>query len=263
MSTGGTIATGGNVATGGTTTATGGAASTGGATGTGGTIGAVTTTCPGAVPAGILSSYCSCAANATTTLGNFSLYNNVWGTGAGPECVWAATTEWGVAANHPNTAGAKAFPNISISPKTVISAINTYTSSFDVTVPTSGNWQAAYDIWVKGTTTARTEIMLWMYNSGTAAPAGTATPATVGGHSWNVYFGNNGHDIVTFARTSNTPSGTVDIRAILLWIIANNTSQYGIFNTTWTLDQVQWGFNITSDGSPQAFVNNSYSVTSS
>jgi len=56
----------------------------------------------------------------------------------------------------------------------------------------------------------------------------------------------------------------VDIKAILLWIIANPPPQYGVFTSNWTLDQVQFGFQITSDvNSTQAFVTNSYSTTSS
>jgi hypothetical protein len=55
----------------------------------------------------------------------------------------------------------------------------------------------------------------------------------------------------------------VDIQAILLWVVANNTTQYGVFTTSSTLDQLQFGFEITSDGSPQAFMNSSFSVTSS
>jgi hypothetical protein len=70
--------------------------------------------------------------------------------------------------------------------------------------------------------------------------------------------------VVSFVSNTNVTSGTVDIKAILEWLIANNTTQYGIFDNTWTLDQVQWGWEISSDGgSTQAFVNNSFSVTSS
>jgi hypothetical protein len=56
----------------------------------------------------------------------------------------------------------------------------------------------------------------------------------------------------------------VDVKGILDWLIANNTTQYGQFDNTWTLDQVQWGFEISGDGgATQAFINNSFSVSSS
>ena len=270
-STGGTTATGGSTSTGGTST---GRTGTGGATSTGGSIGAVTTTCPGAVPTGTTSSWCSCEQWGQWANGSYTYYNDIWGSGAGAQCIWATTAnKWGVAANHPTTSGIKSYPNISISPAKAISAISDYTSSFDVSVPSSGAYETTYDLWVKGTTSSRIEIMLWMNYTGAVGPIASAYDAsgkpvadkanvTVGGHSWNVYFGTNGsNDVVSFVRTSNTSAGNVDIKALLLWIIANATTRYGVFTSSWTLDQVQFGFEITSDGSTQAFVTNSFSVT--
>jgi hypothetical protein len=296
LSTGGAKPTGGSLATGGTkpnagSTATGGVA--GGAKATGGTIGAggisatggstgnistaaVATTCPAAVPSGVTSSWCSCEQWGQWTSGNYVFYNDIWGSGAGAQCIWATSpNEWGVAAKHPSTSGIKSYPNISLSPAKTISAINTYTSSFSVAVPGSGAYETTYDLWVKGTSSARIEIMLWMNYTGAVGPIASAydssgkavadkTNVNVGGHSWNVYFGTNGsNDVVSLVRTSNTSSGTVDIKAILQWIIANDTTKYAVFTSSWTLDQVQFGFEITSDGTTQAFLVNGFSVTSS
>jgi hypothetical protein len=228
------------------------------------------------VPAGTTSSWCSCEQWGQWANGSYTYYNDIWGTGAGAQCIWAtAANKWGVAANHPTTSGIKSYPNISISPAKAISAISAYTSSFDVSVPSSGAYETTYDLWVKGTTSTRIEIMLWMNYTGAVGPIASAYDAsgkpvadkanvTVGGHSWNVYFGTNGsNDVVSFLRTSNTSTGNVDIKALLLWIIANDTTHYGVFTSSWTLDQVQFGFEITSDGSTQAFVTNSFEVTSS
>jgi hypothetical protein len=178
-----------------------------------------------------------------------------------------------VTANHPTTSGVKSYPNISVLPAKVISAIKSYTSSFDVTVPSSGSWDVTYDLGVRGTTSARIDVMLWMNSngavqpiasSGASVPVADKTNVSVGGHTWNVFFGRGSDsDVVSFVRTSNVTSGTVDIQAILLWVVANNTTQYGVFTTSSTLYQVQFGFEITSDGSPQAFVSNSFLVTSS
>jgi hypothetical protein len=47
------------------------------------------------------------------------------------------------------------------------------------------------------------------------------------------------------ARTTpNTTSTIVDIFATLNWLIASNTTQYGPSTPPWTLDQVQWGWEI-------------------
>lgn len=278
MGTGGATSEGGSFATGGSyllggATGTGGTTASGGATGDGGTstIGNITATCPGAVPAGINSTFCSCAARGPVyATSGFNVVNNVWGPGPGPQCVWGtATTLWGVTADHPQTSGVKSYPNIGISPRLTISGINTYTSSFDITVPAAGgSWEATYDIWVRspGGGPTRANIMLWMYTNQTAPISSVVAPSpvTIGGHTWTVHYGRSASsDVISFVRDSNITSGTVDIKAILDWLIANNTTQFGVFTNSWTLDQVQWGFEITSDGTTQAFVNNSFSVTSS
>ena len=257
---GGPPTTGGSIAAGGTS-ATGGTVATGGATGSGGAIGPVTTTCPGAVPAGITSSWCSCTQYGEWANGAYSYYNNIWGSGAGPECIWATTTTmWGVAANHPTGTNIKSFPNISASPQEAISTIKSYVSSFDVTVPSSGSWETVYVIWVKGNAGARIEISLSMNQNLLPGAVADRTNVLVGGHNWNVHFVSA--SLVSLVRTSSTSSGSVDILAILSWLIANNNTGKGVFDASWSLDQVQFGFQITSDGSPQAFVTNSFSVTS-
>ena len=255
----------------------GGAAGSGtGGSGTGGFTGSVTTSCPGAVPDGINSDWCSCEQYGEWRNGSTTYYNDIWGSRPGPQCIWATTGGlWGIASNHPNTSGIKSYPNVSLSPGTLIGSIGTYTSSFDVTVPSGGAYETAYDIWVRASSPSRIEIMLWMNYTGAVAPIATsydasgaaipdATNVNVGGHTWDVFYGTNGsNDVVSFVRTSNTNSGTVDIKAILDWIIANDHSQYGSFTSSATLDQVQFGFEITSDGgSTQLYMTNSFSVTS-
>ena len=294
VSTGGTIRTGGMSSTGGTAStagvtgaggnsATGGSSPTGGVTGTGGTTydtSAVATTCPEAVPTGITSSFCNCVNEGPgyKTANGFTVANNVWGKGPGPECVWATTTTlWGVTAEHPQTSGVKSYPNIGISPKLLISGIKTYTSSFDITVPGNvGSWEAAYDIWLRtpGGGNTRIELMIWMYTykTGPISSIVASTKPTIGDYTWTVHYGSNGSNATislvntspSTGTTANVTSGTVDVKGILDWLIANNTTQYGQFDNTWTLDQVQWGFEISGDGgATQAFINNSFSVSSS
>jgi len=232
----------------------------------------VTASCPGAVPAGVTASWCSCEQWGEKTSGSYTYYNDIWGSGAGQQCIWLADSgAWGVASSHPSGGGIKAYPNVSVSPKQVISSIKSYSSSFDMLVPSAGTYDSAYDLWVKGTTSARIEIMLWMSYRGGAQPiaksydasgaVADATNVTVGGHTWNVFYGSNGsNDVASFVRTSNTTTGTVDIKAILTWLIANNHSSYGVFTASYTLDQVQFGHEITTDSGAQAYVLRSFSV---
>jgi hypothetical protein len=159
-----------------------------------------------------------------------------------------------------------------VSPQKAIKAISIYTSIFDVTVPSSGSYATAYNLSVRGNGPGRVQINLWMNWNGNMSPTsvvyGDPVPApdrsnlAVGGHSWNVYLPNGNNSTATFVRTTDTNSGSVDILAILRWIIANYNTGRGGINYNWTLDQVQFGFDITSDGSTQAFVTNSFSVTS-
>ena len=44
--------------------------------------------------------------------GGYIIRNDVWGSGAGPQSIWANSySNWGVWANHPNTGGVKAYPH--------------------------------------------------------------------------------------------------------------------------------------------------------
>ena len=182
----------------------------------------------------------------TWSSGGYTLYNNIWGSGAGPQTIWA---------NHPNTGGVKAYPNATRWIGKTVSTLGTTTSAFNVTVPTSGvAFTTAYDIWSSDNAH---EIMLWMNKYGAVGPLGTLqTTASVGGHSWNIYRGSNGaNQVYSFVRTSNTNSGTVDIRAISQWIRAR-----GWFGDV-TIGNVQFGYELTSSSGGKDFVTNQFSVT--
>jgi hypothetical protein len=196
----------------------------------------------------------------------YTFNNDIWGSGAGPQTLWVNTySNWGVWSNQPNTGGVKSYPNCARYIGTAINSIHTCTSSFNVTVPTSGSYEATYDIWDSNNAH---EIMLWMSYTGSVGPisynyssSGQAVPVAsnvnVGGNTWNVYQGTNGANAVySFVRTSNTSSGTVDIRAILEWI--ENAGWMGDV----TLGNVEFGYEITSSRGGLNFYTNSYSVTS-
>lgn len=194
---------------------------------------------------------------ATWNNGGYTLYNNIWGSGAGPQSIWANSySNWGVWADHPNTGGVKSYPNVSRSVGIRLSALRAATSNFAVTVPSTGAYATAYDIWADGHTY---EIMLWMNKTGPVGPLGSfQATATVGGHTWNVYSGSNGANAVfSFVRTGNTSAGNVDIRAVLNWIRARGW--YGDV----TLSTIQFGYEITSSSGGLNFVTNSYSASAS
>ena len=150
------------------------------------------------------------------TTGAYEVYNDVWGSGAGTQCITAWDgSHWTAESTQPATSGVKSYPNSGfVNVGKTISSLTTFSSSFDITVPTNGDWEATYDIWVP------TEIMVWMYTLGnvgpiasswdsTGNPIPSATDVTVGGHIWNVYRQNGGTNVISFVRTTNITTATV------------------------------------------------------
>jgi hypothetical protein len=187
--------------------------------------------------------------------GGYIVRNNIWGGGAGAQSIWANSySNWGVWANHPNTGGVKSYPHAGKAVNKRLSSIGSLTSRYNVSVPGSGAYATAYDIWANNNAY---EIMLWMTKTGAVGPIGSfQTRATVGGHTWDVYRGSNGHNAVfSFLRTSNASSGTVDIKAVMNWIRARGW--YGDV----TVGEVQFGYEVTSSSGGKNFTTNSYSVS--
>lgn len=186
--------------------------------------------------------------------GEYTLYNNIWGSGAGTQTIWANSfSDWGVIADHPNTGGVKSYPNASRAIDQPISAIGGLASEFDITVPEDGAYVAAYDIWAND---HAYEIMLWMSQYGPVGPIGSQVDTVdVGGHTWDVYTGSNGsNEVFSFVRQGNTASGEVDILAVLQWI--QDQGWYGDA----TIGDVQFGYEITSSAGGLEFTTNNYAV---
>lgn len=202
----------------------------------------------------------------------YTIRNDIWGEGAGPQSIWAnSESDSGVWSAHPNTGGIKSYPHAEKVINKNLSDIKTLTSNFNVTVPTNGvAMETAYDIWLNNNAY---EVMLWMNSYGDVKPIsynydsyGNAVPyywgVPVGGHTWNVYRGNNGgNEVFSFVRVDgNISSGTVDLQEILNWI-KDVPEWYGDVY----LGQVQFGYEITSsynNGNGYNFKTNNFSVYS-
>ena len=207
------------------------------------------------------------------TTGSYTLYNNIWGSGAGPQTMWAnSSSNWGVWADHPATSGIKSYPNASRYIGKKISAINTLKSTVSATTPSGGMWTSTYDVW---DASHDHEIMIWLnYTAAAGATSGLPQPisynwtaagyaqpvytnVTVGGATWNIFRGDNTSNLVySFIRTTKTNNTTVDIKAILNWLISK-----GWMSDT-TLGEVQYGFEISQSSGGKNFTTNAYSVTS-
>ncbi|GGL21294.1 cellulose binding domain-containing protein [Mangrovihabitans endophyticus] len=199
------------------------------------------------------------------TNNGYTLYNNIWGSGAGSQTIWARTgTNWGVVANHPRTSGVKSYPNTGKTLNRTLSSLGSVTSTFNVSVPADGDYATAYDIWANN---HAYEVMLWTNQHGAVGPiaesydANGAVPSvanlSVGGHTWNVYRGSNGANAVySFIRT-NTSSGTIDILAIMNWLRTN-----GWWGDV-TVGELQFGFEITGTAGQSNFTCNSFGINAS
>lgn len=206
------------------------------------------------------------------TSGSYTLYNNIWGSGYGPQTIWAnSATNWGVWADHPAAGGIKSYPNATFNVNRPVSAINTLKATVSASTPAGGAWSSTFDIWDSG---HQHEIMLWLNYTGTAngggnvkpisynwSSSGNAIPAftnvNVGGHTWNVYRGSNGaNEVFSFLRTSKTNNATIDVKAVLNWLVAKG------WMGNVTVTEVQYGFEITSSPGGMNFVTNNFTVQS-
>ncbi|MEU8261641.1 cellulose binding domain-containing protein [Micromonospora sp. NPDC048999] len=198
------------------------------------------------------------------TNNGYTLNNDVWGSGAGPQTIWARTgTNWGVVANHPRTSGVKSYPHTGRTLNRTLSSLSSVSSSFNVTVPSGGDYATAYDIWANN---HAYEVMIWANQAGAVGPIASsydgngavpdARNVNVGGHTWNVFRGSNGSNAVfSFVRTSVTNSGTVDVLAIMRWL--RTQGWWGDV----TVGDIQFGFELTGTAGQSSFVSNSFSLS--
>ncbi|WP_330277132.1 hypothetical protein OG205_16550 [Lentzea sp. NBC_00516] len=192
----------------------------------------------------------------TWSNGGYTVRNNVWGNGSGPQSIWANSySNWGVNSNQPNTGGVKSYPHAEKRINRKLSSIGSLTSNFNVSYPNSGSYTTAYDIWANNNAY---EIMLWVNKVGNVGPIGSRqATVSVGGHSWDVYRGSNGsNQVFSFVRKGNTGAGSVDIKAVMNWIRSK-----GWFGDV-TIGAVQFGYEITSSRGGLNFRTNSFSVSS-
>jgi hypothetical protein len=199
---------------------------------------------------------------ATWTSGAYTIENDVWGSGAGPQTIWANSgSNFGVFSTQ-NGGGIKSYPNSDYpNINKAVNSLNTCSSSFNASTPSGCNYDQAYDIWLNGSSY---EVMIWNKWNGNQPIAnsydanGNAVPQyknqSIGGATWNVYYRGG---TLSFLRTSQASSGSVNIKALLQWI--NNTPKW--YNNP-TLSKIQCGWEILSTGGSQKnFTMNSYSVS--
>jgi hypothetical protein len=209
--------------------------------------------------------YQTCDRWGNYSTGGHIVYNNIWGTRTGSQCLTVFNyNDWYVDATFTGRKGGiKSYPNVTKETNLFVDNMGAVSTTFDMSVVSSGAYTAAYDVWYDNNAY---EVMLWMSWNGAVGPISysyscngacpEATNVSVGGHTWNVYRGSNGaNEVFSFIRTSNTSAGTIDITAISQWI--RNRGWFGNAH----LHSIQFGFEITSTVGTQRFRVNNFSVT--
>jgi Glycosyl hydrolase family 12/Cellulose binding domain len=208
--------------------------------------------------------------------GRYIVQNNLWGADT-TQCINTTTTGFSITqANHNNpTNGAPAsYPSVffgchyancstgsGLPMQASASAFNSLRSSVSMSYPSSGTYNASYDLWFDPTPrtdgqNTGAEIMIWLNRQGSIQPIGSRVgSATIAGSTWDVWFGNIGWNVVSYVRTSATTSLNFTVNDFYSDAISRGHAQ-----RSWYLTSIQAGFEPWIGGTGLAV--NSFSVTS-
>ena len=194
----------------------------------------------------------------TTTIENaYVVQNNAWNNPGGQAITvsdtgFTITTENGSA---PTNGAPLGYPSVYLgwhygtgSPGSPLpgqlSQIHTATSSISYTYPSSGTYDASYDIWLNPTpiTTGvnQQEIMIWFNHTGPVQPVGSVVgTSTIDGKSFTVWEGSNGgNNVVSYVATSPMTSwNNFDVMGFV-----DNTETLEPVTNSWYLTSIQAGF---------------------
>jgi Glycosyl hydrolase family 12/Cellulose binding domain len=212
--------------------------------------------------------------------GTYTVQNNEWGSSA-PECITTdGNADFTVANSSISNAtnGAPGgYPSIyqgchwgnctsgGLSGNPVqASAITSgkVTTSWSTTQPGGSNdYDVAYDIWFNQTPTTSgqpngAELMIWLNHNGPVQPFGSqvATGVSVGGRGYNVWFGKQGWNTISYTMTT----GATSVSGLDLAPIVQDAMSRGYIQSSWYLIDIEAGFELWQGGAGLA--TNSFSV---
>ena len=126
----------------------------------------------------------------------------------------------------------------------------TVTTDWSTTQTRSGVYDVAYDIWFNRTPTTSgqpngAELMIWLNHNGGVQPFGSQVgTATVGGHFYNVWFGKQGWNTISYVMTS----GTTSAKNLDIGQLAADAVSRGYIQNSWYLIDVEAGFEVWQGG---------------
>jgi hypothetical protein len=211
----------------------------------------------------------------TTIQGRYVVMNNVWGTDQ-PQCINVTSTGFSISqANHnmPTNGAPASYPAVfygchyaNCSPGTILplrasdSRFAGIQTSVSMSFPSSGQWNASYDIWFDPTPrtdgqNTGAEIMIWVNRAGAPQPIGSRVgTANIAGANWDVWQGNIGWNVISYVRNPGTNSANFAPSAFF-----NDAVSRGYAQSSWYLTSIQAGFEPWQGG--QGLAVNNFSVT--
>ncbi|HEV7608351.1 MAG TPA: RICIN domain-containing protein [Steroidobacteraceae bacterium] len=244
------------------------------------------------------------AANAATCSGAFCtldlnstiwVNNNTWGQDASPAgwsesittnsgSAWRTDFNWPSGANNNSV---KAYPSavlgwhwgwhfqntglpVQLSANRDVNSAYAYSVNFG-----GGVGNVAYDIWLHTQSNPNLEnpsdeIMIWVNATGGAGPISqqaVISNISIGGSTWNLHRGNIGWNVWSFVRTSNSGSGSINVKAFTDYLRSNQgmsaskyltSVQFGseIFRGTGSLNVTNYTASVGSAGGGSGIVPN-------
>jgi hypothetical protein len=187
----------------------------------------------------------SSAAQGTWKSGAFPVNNNAWNTSeAGPQTIYVCnSSSWYVISNQPNLSSdqgsVKTYPSAGefFSGTQSISSFSNITSTFGVSIPALGEWDAGYDIW---TNNWADELMIQNdthEHPEDPAPAGSV-PVTIDGISYHALQVNPKFTVLIM--NNYVASGSVSILHVFQWLESK-----GWMKSSDTLTAIGYGVEIS------------------
>jgi hypothetical protein len=193
--------------------------------------------------------------------GEYIVYNNIWGSSAGEQCIDVNDTAFTVSLSTHNSSGVAAYPCIfkgyhhwltSTSNSGLpirISEIGSVPINWTIDgTNAGGTWNASYESWFSTTGAANPanggELMIWI-NYGGGATCGGSRVGTVSieGYNWDVYYADWDWNYVAYKITSPIKTISFDFKPFI-----DDSVSRGYLDSSWYLDALEAGFEIWSDG---------------
>ena len=199
--------------------------------------------------------------------GFYAVQNNEWGSGA-VECLTVGrlggftVTRSDIA--NPTSGAPAGYPSIYRGchwgactphsglpvPVSRLLSPGTVTTSWATAQPGTGAYDVAYDIWFSRAPGASgqpdgAELMIWLNHNGPVRPFGSqAAAASIGGRSYDVWFGKQAWNTISYSMMT----GTTSVRDLDIGRFAADALRRGYIQKSWYLIDVEAGFELWQGG---------------